>query len=393
MRIEIGNLFASISILLDMAEKRSQHAAKTTYISLVIAEKLGLDIKLKKRIYYASFLHDIGISISTTHFYAAHQDFDLAREHALNGSEIVKKLPLDEDICTLIKYHHEFYDGSGAFGLNGDQIPFGSQIITLADQVDISFDNNIPYYYQLDDIKNWVIKNKGTLFNPLLVDAFLDVASKDKFWLDITNPNLKNIINDLVPSGKLYFDINKMISFAEAISIIIDRKSPFTNEHSHNLKKIVSEIVKEYGFDQNMQEQVKIAALLHDLGKLAVPNEILDKPSTLTKEEFAIVISHPYYTKYVLNQIPSFRGNIAEWAGNHHEKLDRSGYPERLGKEELSIIDRIMAISDVYQALCEDRPYRKGLAQSKAFEIIGDMVKNNKIGEEEFILLKKVVRG
>ncbi|MEZ0536809.1 HD-GYP domain-containing protein [Caldicellulosiruptoraceae bacterium PP1] len=391
MKIEVGNLLSAISIVLDIAEGRIQHATKTAYTALRISQKLNIDESFKKKIYYASFLHDIGISLSTSQFYKAHVDFSLAKSHSEIGYEVVKKLPLDEDISELVRYHHEAFNGQGPFGLSNGDIPFGSQIITLADQLEIYYDKSIPYYLQVNEIEEWIVKNRGVIFNPDIVDAFLEISSTDKFWLDFENSNLRYIINDIAPKGELYFDLEKMSQFAQAMSIIIDKKSSFTNEHSINLQSIAYKIVKDYGFDYETCEKVKIAAYLHDIGKLVVPNEILDKPGNLTKEEFNIIKSHSYYTKIILNQIPPFNGEIAEWAANHHEKVDGSGYPERLDGKSLSLLDRIIGISDVYQALTEDRPYRKGMPQSKAFEIIHDMVKNNKFYSEEFELLKKAV--
>lgn len=93
----------------------------------------------------------------------------------------------------------------------------------------------------------------------------------------------------------------------------------------------------------------------------------------------------------ILSQITAFKDDIANWAGNHHERADSSGYPERLGKDDLSLLDRIVGICDVYQALIEDRPYRRGLPQSTALSIISDMVKNGLFLEEEFLLLKRAV--
>jgi HD-GYP domain-containing protein (c-di-GMP phosphodiesterase class II) len=102
------------------------------------------------------------------------------------------------------------------------------------------------------------------------------------------------------------------------------------------------------------------AALLHDLGKLRVPNSILDKPSKLTNEEFGVVKEHPALTQQILERIPSFR-LMAQIAGAHHEKLDGTGYPHHLSAKELSLESRIIAVADVYAALSEERPYRESL--------------------------------
>jgi HD-GYP domain-containing protein (c-di-GMP phosphodiesterase class II) len=119
-----------------------------------------------------------------------------------------------------------------------------------------------------------------------------------------------------------------------------------------------------------------IAGYLHDLGKIAVPSEILEKPSKLDIEEFNVMRSHTYYTYRVLNKIKALQ-TITEWAAFHHERLDGTGYPFRLKGNELSLGARIMAVADVFTASSEDRPYRSGMEKEKVINILKSMAKNN----------------
>jgi HD-GYP domain-containing protein (c-di-GMP phosphodiesterase class II) len=123
------------------------------------------------------------------------------------------------------------------------------------------------------------------------------------------------------------------------------------------------------GYREEELYQMCIAAHLHDLGKLAVPNEILDKPSGLTEEEFDVIYAHPFYTRKGLEQVSVF-GELAAWAANHHERLDGSGYPYGFRAEELSFEDKLFMALDVYQALTEDRPYRASMSHEKAMSIL-----------------------
>ncbi|MBZ4655811.1 MAG: metal dependent phosphohydrolase [Thermoanaerobacter sp.] len=149
-------------------------------------------------------------------------------------------------------------------------------------------------------------------------------------------------------------------------------------------------MAKVIGYDEETSRKIRIAGLLHDLGKLAVPNSILDKPDKLTEEEFMVIKSHTYYTKEILKEIDGI-DDIAEWAANHHEKLDGSGYPEGLKGDEIGEIDRHVAVCDMYQALTEDRPYRKGLELKQAIDIIAKSAKDNKVSGESLEILKEVV--
>jgi HD-GYP domain-containing protein (c-di-GMP phosphodiesterase class II) len=111
------------------------------------------------------------------------------------------------------------------------------------------------------------------------------------------------------------------------------------------------------------------AALLHDIGKLAVSNRILDKPGKLSDEEFRAIRTHPMHTLSILARAPCFAA-LAELAANHHEKLDGSGYPRSLAAAELDLPMRVLAVADVYEALTADRPYRGPLTSEDALAII-----------------------
>ncbi|GHV40721.1 hypothetical protein FACS189490_06320 [Clostridia bacterium] len=116
---------------------------------------------------------------------------------------------------------------------------------------------------------------------------------------------------------------------------------------------------------------ISFSANLHDLGKLAVPNAILNKPGKLTKEEFDLIKRHTYYTRRALQRIDGFE-EITEWAANHHEKLNGTGYPFGIGENsgKLDFNARLLSVLDMYQALTERRPYREGSMHDHAIEII-----------------------
>lgn len=147
---------------------------------------------------------------------------------------------------------------------------------------------------------------------------------------------------------------------------------------NHNVAKVAERIALYTGFSEVESERIYIAGLLHDIGKLAVPNEILLKPGRLSEEEFDIVKQHPYYSYYILQQDEGFQ-DIAVWAGFHHETIDGKGYPFGLKPSEINLGSRILLTADIYSALLEDRPYREGLTHTQTIGILYDMIKNNKL--------------
>ena len=115
-----------------------------------------------------------------------------------------------------------------------------------------------------------------------------------------------------------------------------------------------------------------VAGLLHDIGKLAVPTEILEKPAALTPEEFAVIQRHAGVGLDLLGSVPGF-ACIRTWGGLHHERPDGSGYPLGLSGRQLPLPARIMAVADVFTALTEDRPYRKGMQIDDTLTVMRDM--------------------
>ncbi|MCX5783329.1 MAG: HD domain-containing protein, partial [Elusimicrobia bacterium] len=132
----------------------------------------------------------------------------------------------------------------------------------------------------------------------------------------------------------------------------------------------------------------EMAGYLHDLGKIAIPGEILQKPGSLDREEFNTVKAHPYHTYNTLKHIPFFEG-ISQWAGYHHERLDGEGYPFRLKDEELSLGCKIMAVADVFTALTEERPYRKCSGSDSAMRVIRESAKKRTLDPDISALLDK----
>jgi HD-GYP domain-containing protein (c-di-GMP phosphodiesterase class II) len=123
------------------------------------------------------------------------------------------------------------------------------------------------------------------------------------------------------------------------------------------------------GFDAEELGDLGRAALLHDIGKLALSNRILDKPDRLSSAEFERVKEHPLFTRWVLDRVSCFR-DLSAVAEAHHERLDGSGYPKRLAAADLTLAMRVLAVADVYEALTSDRPYRPALSSEDAVDII-----------------------
>ena len=218
------------------------------------------------------------------------------------------------------------------------------------------------------------------MYDPVVRESFNNVSGEVEFWLGMDNMFVKDSLISMLPKVSTDMDFKQIRNISQIFSKIIDAKSPFTGSHSRGISEKTGFICQYYDFDEITYWKMRIAADLHDLGKLAVPNEILDKPAKLSRKEFRVIQSHPFYTRKVIGMIKGFE-DITEWASNHHEKLDGSGYPYGIDRSRLDFNSRILACVDIYQALTEDRPYRKGMSHNKAIEIMDGMAVDGLIEE------------
>ncbi len=142
-----------------------------------------------------------------------------------------------------------------------------------------------------------------------------------------------------------------------------------TAKHSYNVANIAVRFARSLNLSSQMIKDISVAALLHDIGKIKIPRQILNKPEKLSKSEFKIMQKHSRYGFIILNQIDPLQ-DIAEAVCCHHEKFDGNGYPSGKSGDEIPLIAQILSITDVYEALTSDRTYRKAMTQEEAFQVI-----------------------
>lgn len=365
----------------------TSHSKRTAIIAIHLSSKLGFQGSKLNHLYIAAFLHDIG---SVNALNLSHTDSGFVYGHCEFGSEIIAKLPINVDISSFIRFHHENYDGSGPYGLHSIEIPQEAQIIHLADFFEIIYDKNAGTI-QRNLITNWFRNQSSKMFDPYLVDILLEVTETERFWLDLENIDRDpGVLERIRPKIYVPMNLHQLADVSSVFAAIIDKKSTFTHRHSFGLATNARKFAAIYGFDEQKAERLRIAGLLHDLGKLAIPNNILDKPGTLTKDQQSIIRSHTYYTRLVLDKIDGMH-DISDWASNHHETLRGTGYPEAIEASQLSLESRILAVCDIYQALIEDRPYRRGMTLEKTFGIIDNMVEIGNIDRNVVKRLKDIV--
>ena len=367
MHVSRHSLIYGLSYALDIAGKNNlSHSKSTAYIAVAIGRELGMSEPAILKLYYASLLHDIALS----------NTYDIEK-HCIDGEKMLSKLPLSKTIAKAVRYHHEYYDGSGAFGISGKEIPLDALIIRFASDFDDTFGKHVDQFeiclYII--VCEW-LEMQTPLFPEKITSAFARLIKRETFLLDYFNTETKYALSKkLVIDDDVFYGYFDVVKFAHCFADIIDCKSTFTHTHSNGIANLARRAAKIKGYDIETQHKMYIAGLLHDIGKLDVSSDILHKDGPLTPEERFEINKHTYYTRKILEQIEGFE-DIVSYASNHHEKIDGTGYPNRIEGEKLSELEKIMAICDIFQALTEERPYRKTLPPEKVWAIIEDMVAN-----------------
>lgn len=362
-------LLLNASLGLDFSARvLSGHHKRVTIIALKMGLAAGLDEHTMNELCLTSIIHDIGAVNwdETSHL----GDFDIENPfvHCINGYNLLVSNPLTDTVAHYILSHHDRWQGDNVSGLTGSLIPLVSRIIHLADRIDVSLKADTHVLNQRDHIISEIKERSGSLFDPDLVDLFTDLAVNEDFWLDLAGRWEDQVLASLIPPPAPV-PIDEVLDLALLFGQVVDLKSPFTYRHSIGVGEIAAVIGRHLGLGADHCRLLKIAGLLHDIGKLSIPNSILEKPGALTTEEFNIMKQHTYYTYWLLKPL-NLTYPLAEWAAYHHERLDGQGYPFHRTSAELSLEARIMAVADVLTALCEDRPYRPGLPWNKAAAIL-----------------------
>lgn len=349
-----------------------RHGERVAYIALSLGIKLKLPENDLIHIMMAGLMHDVG---AVGGFRKYHGDSRLIREHCILGSEIVTLFPDGEILSPAVQFHHETPDiNYSALKKDPNEVPLFSKILGLADRVDVHMSRGILKRSERDSLIRWVKDHEGSLFFPEIIPAFLELAQQEAFWLDLEQPNLMHIafmmlgVNDALPVKKtISYQLTYMM--AHTFADLIDQKSAFTARHSQSVSETVEKLALAVGWDDQAVSDIRIAGLLHDLGKLSIPRRILDKPGHLDPEEIEIIRTHTYYTYRLLDEA-GFPEHVVHWAAYHHERLDGTGYPFALTSADLDTGARLMTIADIFAALTEERPYRKALSKEEALSIL-----------------------
>ncbi|WP_018605867.1 HD-GYP domain-containing protein [Uliginosibacterium gangwonense] len=327
-------------------------------------------------------LHDIGVSSTQTHRNLLREfDWEGSQEHCITGAALLQDFAALSEMAAPVLYHHTRWDKLVEQGVP-EPVIWQANLILLADRVDVM---TAPYYADssmlehASEIREQVQMCSGTYFAPELVKLFLATSKSEAFWLQLETHSIQRYLQDMLLQGpKSHADMSELRQLASIFAHIVDAKSVFTARHSQGVASLSRFLGQRMGVSPAHCDKIEIAGLLHDLGKLRIPDEILDKPGKLDSRERQIINTHSFETYQILRQIKGFE-EITPWAAYHHEAPGGSGYPFHLMGETLPLEARILRVADIFQAMVQERPYRAGLTIEEVRDFMLDMAGQGKI--------------
>lgn len=388
VHISLFDMILCLSNAMDLVSPAVvDHHKHVAYIASILSDELGLTEKEETQLMMAGALHDTGAFSLKERIDTLNFEIKSPHEHAEAGYLLLKTFEPFSKIATMIRYHHVPWKGGKGSEFMGKQVPIESHILHLADRVDILIDRQKEVLGQIEGICKVIENKSGIIFMPELVKAFMRLARKESFWLDTVFPSMNQILANRMSNATMVLDLEGLLDLAKLFSRIIDFRSPFTAVHSSGVAASAEALANYCGFSEQECRMMRIAGYLHDLGKLAVPAEILESPSKLGEDDFRMIKHHSFYTCRILETINEL-DVINKWASFHHERLEGGGYPFHYGDKELSLGSRIMSVADVFTAITEDRPYRKGMKKEEALQVLQQMVETSKLDSDIVSTLK-----
>ena len=403
-RVRLAELLGVLSLGADLGMGQPmEHVLRQSLIALRLAERLGLDESARLVVYYTSMLAWVGCHVDAYEqakwfgddlalksdsrtvdfsgsaarglFVLAHLgggqplarrvgvgvDFargggrlavrDMVSNHWRAADELAQRLGLDPSVRDCVEQTFERWDGEGVpHGVKGTDILRTSQLVNLADVVEV--------FQRAGGVEAAVEvarRRSGTQFAPEIVEFFCREAPQ--LFHDLATSTTWDAVLAAEPAPQIWLAEPELTTALEAIADFVDLKSPYTIGHSRAVADLAEAAARHQGFSAAEARLLRHAGLVHDLGRLGIPNTIWDKQGGLTEAEAERVRMHPYLTERML-AFSAALAPLGTVAVQHHERLDGSGYPRGLTGSALSPAGRLLAVADTYRAWIEARPHR-----------------------------------
>ncbi|SDI23071.1 HD-GYP domain-containing protein [Propionivibrio dicarboxylicus] len=388
LHINVRHILFALSDALDLVGIDDvAHGKRVGIMAAECARKAGDSTAEISALFDLGLLHDIGVSSSITHDHLVQEfDWNDAQNHCEIGYGLLNNYSRLTWAALPVKYHHTRWDCLPVERL-GESVATRANLIYLTDRVDglaAAHYADGSLLMSTQAIRQFIEKCAGSYFSPALVEMFLDASRSEAFWLSLEPRSIQAYMSEMFALGDYCsMALPELKQVAEIFSRIVDAKSPFTAEHSHGVASLAKHIGQRMSVSPENCDKLEIAGLLHDIGKLRVPDDVLDKPGKLDERERKIMNSHSFETYQILRCIPGLE-DISRWASCHHEEPNGNGYPFHIDARTLELEARILRVADIFQAMVQNRPYRRGLSQADVRLFMADLCAQGAIEREIF---------
>lgn len=343
-------------------ERLVDHGGRVAFIVLKMLKKDGrYDSKMIRDIVFIAMLHDIGAYKTEEISNMVQFETGDVWNHSIYGYLFLKYLSPFEDLASVVLFHH--LDCSK---LKDIDVPykFQAQCVNIADRTDV--------YLAVsgrEDVFEYLEEFEEQKFTKEVIDLMKSLEEEEHIFDRLEkNDYIQEVMEVL---GEAVFTLEEIVMYLKMIIFTIDFRSPYTVMHTITTTRTSIELADIMGMDSEQIELIRFGALLHDLGKIGIPVEILEYPGKLSPQAMKIMRTHVNITEEIING--EIQEEIRRIAIRHHEKMDGSGYPRGLGEASLTQSERIVAIADIVSALCGRRSYKEAYEKDKIIEILTEM--------------------
>ncbi len=375
------------------------HAVDVAKISALILKRIK-PFENPSHIYITGLFHDIGLVIyseilapediaklsedSSYTLSSLLYKIDRDMYHAAFSARMMEKVGIvpQKYLEALRQHHNPLNKMTGS-----DDVILISSILDVADNMSVI----------IRDMKSDMVKIAETIDRFLINHKMVDEvrrAARDLFksYVEMTYVFDNDSMLDDFCEASIHVSLEQFIETLKILVLMVDLQSPFTVKHSSSIAALARDIAAEMFKNKFDSLVMYIAGLIHDIGKLLTPVEILHKPGRLSKSERYVMNFHVSNTFKLLSKYSNL-DEFAAIASLHHERLDGSGYPWGLKGNEIGMRARILQVADVFTALTEDRPYRRSMSSDEALKIIEDEVDKGRLDGDVYSVLREMIRN
>lgn len=372
------------------------HGHRVGYMAYSCAKAMEWSEEECQFVFSLGLIHDCGVAQKRDFYYLLeNMQPDNVRQHCVRGYKLLSQCPPLAFFADAILYHHTPWEELKHINISDRDKRFAA-LIFLADRVDY-----LKELYPRDEFSNVTQQARnevcleigrlsGTLFESDLVRQMQSLLSNEFIWFSMEAYHIEALSQSLPPTSffEQKLEAEDVVAIAMLMANIVDAKSQFTFYHSQKVAEICHSLAQQMGLSSEMQKALYLTGLVHDIGKLHTPEEILHKRGKLNESEYLCIQRHSTDSRYTL-QMMFGQSAVCEWAANHHERLDGSGYPRGLQGTEIDLPSRIIAVADVFQALTQARPYRGRMSLEEVMQIMSHEVSCGRLDSKVFDVLLK----